>query len=131
MRGRDLVRSAAPARGSAAITRRADRDAVAAWRSRPPGRRLADRPLAAVRGEQRLRLAQAIVDEPLLLADEPLSSLDSPPARDRRLIDAQRAGTQLFIAHDVNPILGSVDRILYRARGTASARRTRCCARRC
>jgi zinc/manganese transport system ATP-binding protein len=71
---------------------------------------------------QRLMLAQAIVTDPrLLLLDEPLANLDvrnqiavaqlvAGLAHDRRM-------TVLLIAHDVNPILGVVDRVAYVARG--------------
>jgi len=122
MLGRDLVTlGRTGTRLGLPITRRADRDAVTAAIEAAGATALADRPIGSLSGgeQQRLRLAQAIVDEPaLLLADEPLSSLDLGHQRAIvELIDAQRArGTAvLFIAHDVNPILASVDRILYLA----------------
>ncbi len=124
MRGRDLVLlGRTGTRLGPPITRRADREAVAAAIEAAGATALADRPLGSLSGgeQQRLRLAQAIVDDPaLLLADEPLSSLDLGHQRAIvDLIDAQRErGTAvLFIAHDVNPILSSVDRILYLAPG--------------
>jgi zinc/manganese transport system ATP-binding protein len=72
--------------------------------------------------QQRLRIAQALVSDPaLLLADEPLLSLDLASQRivvdllDRR---RREAGTPVvFVTHDVNPILGAADRVLYLAPG--------------
>jgi zinc/manganese transport system ATP-binding protein len=72
--------------------------------------------------QQRLRIAQALVSDPaLLLADEPLLSLDLSSQRivvdllDRRRGDA---GTPVvFVTHDVNPILRVADRVLYLAPG--------------
>ena len=122
MLGRDLVTlGRTGTRLGPPITSRADRAAVTAAIEAAGATALADRPIGSLSGgeQQRLRLAQAIVDDPvLLLADEPLSSLDLGHQRAIvELIDAQRArGTAvLFIAHDVNPILESVDRILYLA----------------
>lgn len=72
--------------------------------------------------QQRLRIAQALVSDPaLILADEPLLSLDLASQRivvdllDRRRRDA---GTPVvFVTHDVNPILRVADRVLYLAPG--------------
>ena len=81
---------------------------------------LADAPLGRLSGgeQQRLRVAQALVSDPsLLLADEPLLSLDLAYQQVIvRLLDARRrsAGTPVvFVTHDVNPILSAVDRVLY------------------
>jgi len=73
--------------------------------------------------QQRLRIAQALVCEPeLLLVDEPLLSLDLGYQHIVvDLLDAhrRRSGTPvLFVTHDVNPVLRSVDRVLYLAGGT-------------
>ena len=72
--------------------------------------------------QQRLRVGQAIAGHPtLLLCDEPLLSLDLAHQRAvSELIDAQRASgaAVVFVTHDVNPILGMVDRVLYLAGGT-------------
>jgi zinc/manganese transport system ATP-binding protein len=72
--------------------------------------------------QQRLRIAQALVSDPaLLLADEPLLSLDLASQRIVvDLLDGRRrdAGTPVvFVTHDVNPILGVADRVLYLAPG--------------
>ena len=85
----------------------------------------ADAPVGRLSGgeQQRLRVAQALVADPvLLLADEPLLSLDLAHQRAVvELLDEQRrvAGTPVvFVTHDVNPVLHSVDRVLYLAPGT-------------
>jgi zinc/manganese transport system ATP-binding protein len=81
---------------------------------------LARRPISELSGgeRQRLLIAQALVGKPkLLLLDEPLISLD--PRRQQAVIDMVRdiAGelelTVLFSAHEINPLLGALDRVLY------------------
>jgi zinc/manganese transport system ATP-binding protein len=81
---------------------------------------LATAPLGRLSGgeQQRLRVAQALVSDPgLLLADEPLLSLDlAYQSVIVQLLDERRrsAGTPVvFVTHDVNPILEAVDRVLY------------------
>ena len=82
--------------------------------------KLAQRPLVELSGgeRQRLLLAQALVGKPeLLLLDEPLISLD--PRHQQVVIDLVRnlqrdlGMTVLFSAHDINPLLGALDRVLY------------------
>ena len=84
----------------------------------------ADAPVGRLSGgeQQRLRVAQALVADPvLILADEPLLSLDLAHQRGVvELLDArrERAGTPVvFVTHDINPVLQSVDRVLYLAPG--------------
>jgi zinc/manganese transport system ATP-binding protein len=72
--------------------------------------------------QQRLRVAQALVADPvLILADEPLLSLDLAYQQViTALLDTRRreAGTPVvFVTHDINPVLGVVDRVLYLAPG--------------
>lgn len=71
---------------------------------------------------QRLLLAQALVNEPrLLLLDEPLAGLDvRGQAVVTQLVAAisrAKGITVVLIAHDVNPLLGVLDRVIYVARG--------------
>lgn len=81
-------------------------------------------PVATLSGgeQQRIRVGQSIAGYPrLLLCDEPLLSLDLHHQRSvSELIDAQRKALNtavVFVTHDVNPILGMVDRVLYLAGG--------------
>ncbi|SDJ37417.1 zinc/manganese transport system ATP-binding protein [Actinokineospora alba] len=83
-----------------------------------------DRPVGLLSGgeQQRLRVAQALVNDPrVLLCDEPLLSLDlANQAAVSKLIDERRraAGTAvLFVTHEINPILPLVDRVLYLVEG--------------
>ena len=83
-----------------------------------------DSPLSSLSGgeQQRVRVAQAIAGRPrVLLCDEPLLSLDLAQQRSvSELIDDKRRELNtgvVFVTHDVNPILGMVDRVLYLAGG--------------
>jgi zinc/manganese transport system ATP-binding protein len=89
-------------------------------------RELAGRPLAEVSGgeRQRLLLAQALIGRPrLLLLDEPLISLD--PHREAEVValvkslQRELGLTVLFSAHELNPLLGAIDRVLYLGGGDA------------
>ena len=87
---------------------------------------LADRPLSQLSGGelQRLLLAQALLGEPkLLLLDEPLISLDphyqQAVVRLIKRIQQVYGMTVLFTAHQLNPLLGSMDRVLYLVNGHA------------
>jgi zinc/manganese transport system ATP-binding protein len=87
----------------------------------------AERPIGELSGgeQQRLLIAQALVRRPrLLLLDEPLDSLDLPNqsavASLVQRICATQGVTVLLVAHDVNPILGYLDRVVYFAGGGAA-----------
>jgi zinc/manganese transport system ATP-binding protein len=90
-------------------------------------RALARRPLAELSGgeRQRLLLAQALIGGPrLLLMDEPLASLD-PAHQDEvvalvKSLQQQLAITIVFSAHDLNPLLGAMDRVIYLGSGQAA-----------
>jgi zinc/manganese transport system ATP-binding protein len=80
----------------------------------------ADRPVGLLSGgeQQRVRIAQALVDDPrLLLCDEPLLSLDLASQRTiAALVDdyrRTREATVVFVTHEIDPILSYVDRVLY------------------
>jgi zinc/manganese transport system ATP-binding protein len=88
----------------------------------------ARRPIGECSGgeQQRLLVAQALVRRPrLLLLDEPLDSLDLPnQASVAALIHriSRREGVAVvMVAHDVNPILPYLDRVVYIAAGGAAA----------
>lgn len=88
---------------------------------------LADKPMGSLSGGevQRVRVAQAVISRPkLLLADEPLSALDlRHQGRVSELIDNQRKrldSAVIFVAHDLNPIIEYVDRVIYLAQGKHS-----------
>jgi zinc/manganese transport system ATP-binding protein len=84
----------------------------------------ASRPIGALSGgeQQRLLIAQALVRRPrILLLDEPLDSLDlsnqsAVAALVQRICEVEGV-TVLLVAHDVNPILPYLDRVIYFARG--------------
>jgi zinc/manganese transport system ATP-binding protein len=85
---------------------------------------LAHRPLGTLSGGelQRIFLAEALIGEPeLLLLDEPLANLDIHREVDFvRLIDKvvrSRGITALLIAHNINPLLPVLDRVIYIAGG--------------
>jgi zinc/manganese transport system ATP-binding protein len=88
----------------------------------------ADRPIGQCSGgeQQRLLIAQALVRRPdLLLLDEPLDSLDLPnQAAVAALVGRicrEEGVTVVMVAHDVNPILSRLDRVVYLAEGGAVA----------
>ncbi|MDX6470697.1 MAG: zinc/manganese transport system ATP-binding protein [Gaiellaceae bacterium] len=86
----------------------------------------ARKPIGELSGgeQQRLLIAQALVRRPeLLVLDEPLDSLDLPnqaavAALVRRICREENVAV-LLVAHDINPILSYLDRVVYIAGGTA------------
>ena len=92
--------------------------------------RYADRAIGECSGgeQQRLLIAQALVARPrLLLLDEPLDSLDLPNqvavgSLVRRICEEEKVAV-LLVAHDINPIISYLDRVVYIAGGSAVAGR--------
>jgi zinc/manganese transport system ATP-binding protein len=85
---------------------------------------LAKKSLGALSGGelQRIFLAEALAGRPeILLLDEPLASLDIRRTRD--LVEVitdlvrSRGVTTLLVAHDINPLIGSLDKVIYIANG--------------
>jgi zinc/manganese transport system ATP-binding protein len=128
-RGRDLVRLGADGhRFGLPWPNRQVRDRVDAAIASVGAAAYADAPIGRLSGgeQQRLRVAQALLDEPsVLLCDEPLLSLDLNHQQGVvDLIDTRRriAGTAVvFVTHEINPILPFVDRVLYFAAGRWAA----------
>ncbi|MFE1833209.1 metal ABC transporter ATP-binding protein [Streptomyces sviceus] len=125
LRARDLVRFGidghrfGPRLRTAAVRRRVD-DILASVGATA----YADVPLGQLSGgeRQRVRIGQALATDPrVLLCDEPLLSLDLHHQRAvTELVDARRRshGTAVvFVTHEINPVLGLVDRVLYLAPG--------------
>lgn len=125
LRGRDLVTLGVDGhRFGLPIPRRGDRARVDRLIDAVGAREFADRPVGLLSGgeQQRLRAGQALADDPaLLLCDEPLTSLDLANQQAIiGLIDRHRRekdAAVLLVTHDINPLLGKVDRILYIANG--------------
>ncbi len=87
----------------------------------------AARPIGHLSGgeQQRLLIAQALVARPrLLILDEPLDSLDLPNqtavAALLETISSEQGVSVLLVAHDVNPLLSYLDRVVYFGAGAAA-----------
>jgi zinc/manganese transport system ATP-binding protein len=86
----------------------------------------AHRPIGLLSGgeQQRLLIAQALARHPrLLVLDEPLDSLDLPNQAAVAALISRIARTEgvavVMVAHDVNPILTYLDRVIYLGGETA------------
>ncbi len=135
VRGIDLVRlgldgtrfGLSPGLSSRArARRREERARVADAIERVGASAYAQRPIGELSGgeQQRLLIAQALVRRPgLLILDEPLDSLDLPSQRAVVALLASICREDrvaiLLVAHDVNPLLDHLDRVIYLAAGRA------------
>jgi zinc/manganese transport system ATP-binding protein len=137
IRGLDLVRLGldgtrwgvpVPLSSKARARHRAERHRVAEVVELVGASSFADRPLAELSGgeQQRLLIAQALVSRPeVLILDEPLDSLDlanqAGVAALVSHISRSEGITVLLVAHDVNPLLAYIDRVVYVVSGRALA----------
>ena len=121
LRGRDFIAASLHGeRWGLPLHSRADRITINETLALVGAEELAERPLSDMSGgeRQRLLLAQALIGRPrLLVLDEPLISLD---ARHQEIaIDVvrqacrERGITVLFSAHELNQLIGTLDRVLY------------------
>ncbi len=107
---------------------RARRLAVEAMLDAVEARAFADARVGELSGgeQQRILIAHALIRRPpLLLLDEPLANLDIGSvavivALLQRIATAQRVAV-LLSTHDVNPLMGAMDRLVYLARGRAAS----------
>ncbi len=114
------------------LARRAAAERQAAWQALATvdATDLAERAIGELSGGelQRVFLAQALVGEPeLLLLDEPLANLDIRRETQLTQLIAEIAKSKhlavLLIAHDINPLLPVVDRIIYIVNGRVAGGR--------
>ena len=125
--GYDVVSSVAGGwRWGLPVPNAAERKSVEAALEAVGATELAYRPLGELSGgeRQRLLLAQTLLGSPKILAlDEPLAGLD--PAHQAGVVtlvkrlQREHGLTVLFSAHDLNPLIGFVDRVLYLGGGSA------------
>jgi zinc/manganese transport system ATP-binding protein len=113
---------------NARARRRAERERVAEVIELVGASRYANRAVGELSGgeQQRLLIAQALVQRPsLLILDEPLDALDLPNQASVAALVRRVASTEnvavLLVAHDVNPLLPYLDRVIYLAAGHALA----------
>ena len=127
VRGRDFIASSLNGeRWGLPSFSRNDHSMIEATLNSVGARDLATRPLSDMSGgeRQRLLLAQALIGQPkLLLLDEPLISLDARHQEVAidvvRKVCRERKITVLFSAHELNQLLGTLDRVLYLGNGQA------------
>jgi zinc/manganese transport system ATP-binding protein len=127
IRGIDLVRLGLDGARWGLPLRRAGRGRVEEVIAMVGGTEYATRPIGQLSGgeQQRLLIAQALVSHPsLLILDEPLDSLDLPNqtavAALLARICREQGVTVLLVAHDVNPLLSYLNRVVYFGGGHAA-----------
>jgi zinc/manganese transport system ATP-binding protein len=127
IRGIDLVRLGLDGARWGLPLRRSWRDRVGKMIDLVGAGEYASRPVGRLSGgeQQRLLIAQALISRPkVLILDEPLDSLDLPNqtavAALLARICRQQHVTVLLVAHDVNPLLTYLDRVVYFGAGHAA-----------
>lgn len=126
IRGVDLVRLGLDGARWGLPLRRIGRERVQEAVAMVGAEAYATRPIGELSGgeQQRLLIAQALVSRPrMLILDEPLDSLDMPnqssvAALLARICSEQHV-TVLLVAHDVNPLMSYLDRVVYFGGGRA------------
>ena len=129
MRARDLVALGLDGhRFGIPLGSHARRDAVAEMLHAVDAEPFADARVGNLSGgeQQRVLIAHALISRPqLLLLDEPLANLDIGSVQEIISLLARIAGTQqvavLLSAHEMNPLLPVMDRIVYLAGGRAAS----------
>jgi zinc/manganese transport system ATP-binding protein len=129
LRARDLVALGIDAqRPGFALPSRKRRARVERMLAAVGARHLADTRIGSLSGgeQQRVLIAHALISAPrLLLLDEPLANLDLPSAQGVVALLARIAADQsiavLISAHEMNPLLPVLDRVVYLAAGRAAS----------
>lgn len=112
------------------ITGRADRETAERALAAVGATSLAEKRLGSLSGGelQRIFLAEALAGNPeMLLLDEPLSNLDMRRTRD--LVEVvhdlvrTRGVTVLLVAHDINPLIKCLNKVIYIANGRVASGR--------
>jgi zinc/manganese transport system ATP-binding protein len=127
IRGVDLVRLGLDGARWGLPTRRTGRERVDQAIALVGAGDYATRSIGRLSGgeQQRLLIAQALVSRPsVLILDEPLDSLDLPNQTSVAALLARICRLQgvsvLLVAHDVNPLLSYLDRVVYFGGGAAA-----------
>jgi zinc/manganese transport system ATP-binding protein len=129
MRARDIVALGLDGnRFGIPLSSRARREAVREMLHAVDAERFADARVGNLSGgeQQRVLIAHALISRPqLLLLDEPLANLDIGSVQEIISLLARIAATQqvavLLSAHEMNPLLPVMDRIVYLAGGRAAS----------
>jgi zinc/manganese transport system ATP-binding protein len=129
LRGRDLVALGLDGqRLGLPLPSRRKREQVEEMLNAVGAHEFADRRVGELSGgeQQRILIAHALISRPrLLLLDEPLANLDLRSAQEAVSLLARIASEQriavLISAHEMNPLLPVIDRVVYLAEGRAAS----------
>ncbi|WAH35790.1 metal ABC transporter ATP-binding protein [Alicyclobacillus dauci] len=128
LRGRDLVGLGLDGhRWGVPLPSRARRDRIDEALAAVDAVHFGEAPVGKLSGgeQQRLLIAQALLTNPrILLLDEPLSNLDIRSAYEVVRLVSRLSREQglavMFVAHDMNPLLSAMDKVLYLANGRSA-----------